>query len=297
MELCLGTVQFGMDYGIRGKKKPELSEALAMMDYAVQNGISSIDTASAYGEAEDVVGTFLQRFQPVRDELLLTSKLLPNILEHVAETDYYKTIRDNLQNSLRRLHTDYLDGYYFHTPGYVFRDAAVDAMARLKREGYIRNVGVSAYEVTEVEEGISNPEVSLIQVPFSILDQRMEKSGVFAQAQKAGTMIHTRSAFIQGLIFMQPDEVPQYLRKATPILWKIEKLSGQYKLSIPELAIYFVKNHSSIDRLVFGVHNLEQLKENISIFNDGEKSDAVEKIAEQFQDLDADIVIPSLWRK
>ena len=51
MQLCLGTVQFGMDYGIRNQKQPTLEQAVEMLDYATQNGINHIDTANAYGTA------------------------------------------------------------------------------------------------------------------------------------------------------------------------------------------------------------------------------------------------------
>ena len=61
MELCLGTVQFGLDYGIIGQKKPPLEYAVNCLDYATQNGIAAIDTAAAYGNAEEVVGAFLKK--------------------------------------------------------------------------------------------------------------------------------------------------------------------------------------------------------------------------------------------
>lgn len=297
MELCLGTVQFGMDYGIRGKKKPDLQEALSMMDYAVQNGVNSFDTASAYGTAENVVGEFLQAHPCVRDRMFITTKLLPNILENVPETEYYKIIKQNLENSLLRLHTDYLDGYYFHTPAYVFQEVAVEALAQLKKEGYLRHVGVSAYEVAEAEAGILNPKIDLLQVPFSILDQRMSAADVFLHAGQAGTKVHTRSAFIQGMIFMEPDEVPPYLHKALPVLRKIEVLSAQLRMSKAALAIYFVKTQPLIERLVFGVHSLDQLKEDIAVFHKVDCLNELKELAGQFRDLDAEIVMPSLWKK
>lgn len=297
MELCLGTVQFGMDYGVRGKKKPDLDESLSMMDYAVQNGIRSFDTACAYGTAEEITGIFLQRHLSDRNKLFITSKLLPNILEDTPEEKYYVTIRQNLQSSLRRLHTDYLDGYYFHTPAYVFQEAAVSALSQLKKEGSIRNAGVSVYEISEAEAGISEERIDLIQAPFSIFDQRMLNAGVFSHASETGTKVHTRSAFIQGLIFMRPDEVPPYLQKAAPLLREVEEITEKYRVSRTELAIGFLKKQTSIDRLVFGVHNLTQLKENISVFQAVDQLDAIEEAGELFQNLDAEIVMPSLWKK
>ncbi len=297
MELCLGTVQFGMDYGVRGKKKPDLDESLSIMDYAARNGIYSFDTAHAYGTAEELTGIFLRRHMTERDKLFITSKLMPNILEDTPEEKYYVTIKQNLQSSLRRLHTDYLDGYYFHTPAYVFQEAAVSALSQLKKEGYIRNTGVSVYEIAEAEAGITDERIDLIQAPFSIFDQRMLRADVFSHASKTKTKVHTRSAFIQGLIFMRPEEVPPYLRKAAPLLRKVEEITEKYHISRAELAIGFLKKQTSIDRLVFGVHDLTQLKENISVFHTAGQPDAIEVAEELFQNLDAEIVMPSLWKK
>ena len=82
MDLCLGTVQFGMNYGIRGQKQPNLKEAIKMLDYAVQNGIANIDTANAYGTAENVVGEFLKKNTVGREQLFIISKCRPNLLDN-----------------------------------------------------------------------------------------------------------------------------------------------------------------------------------------------------------------------
>ena len=135
MELCLGTVQFGMDYGIRGKKKPFLSESLAMIDYAINNDIKTIDTANAYGEAEDVVGAYLERNPKERQRIQLISKFRPNLLDDVPADQYYQVMRNNLEESLRRLHTDYLDGYLLHSARYVYSDEIIEALLRIRKEG------------------------------------------------------------------------------------------------------------------------------------------------------------------
>ena len=122
MELCLGTVQFGMDYGINGKKKPTIKECVNCMDYAVCHGIKSIDTAAAYGNAEEVVGVFLKRKTVSREKLWISSKLMPNILDNVSPNRYKETIRNELTKSLTKLGTEYLDAYYFHSSRYSFND-------------------------------------------------------------------------------------------------------------------------------------------------------------------------------
>lgn len=298
MELCLGTVQFGMDYGIRGKKKPPRADSLNMLDCAVQNGIRTIDTANAYGEAEDVVGSYLEKNQGLRESLTLISKFRPNLLDGVSEEQYYPVMKANLEESLRRLHTDYLDGYLLHSARYVFDDAIIETLLRLKKEGYVKKAGVSVYEVEEAKAGILRGSLDFFQVPYSVLDQRMDCEGVFSLAKEYGTPLYTRSAFIQGLMLMAPSEVPAFLReRAAPILERVDAVCREAHVSRVQLAVGFVKRQPAISHLVFGVRNLEQLKEDISVFRQELPRGVIEELETQFADVDADIVMPSLWKR
>ena len=297
MELCLGTVQFGMDYGIKGQKQPSMEQAVDMLDYATQNGINTIDTANAYGSAEDVVGAFLEKKTIARDKLFIVSKFRPNLLDDVGQDKYYEIMRNNLENTLSRLHTDYLDSYLLHSARYIFDDEIIDTLNRLKADGLAERVGVSVYEPEEAKKCIERPNVDFMQLPYSIFDQRMEKAGVFENAKKDSIQIHSRSAFIQGLILMEEDEVPPFLAKAKPIVKKISLLCERHGLSKISLAMNYVKQQSRISHLVFGVDNLEQLKEDIEIFSEDISTDIIDDIAKEFTDIEADIVMPSLWKK
>lgn len=297
MELCLGTVQFGMDYGLRGKRKPPLAESLKMLDYAVHNGVCTIDTANAYGEAEDVVGAYLEKHSSMRERITLISKFRPNLLDGVPVEQYDSVMRENLEESLRRLHTDRLDGYLLHSARYVFNDEIVAALLRLKKEGYAQKVGVSVYEAAEAEKGICRSDLDFLQLPYSMLDQRMQQSGIFALAEERRFPLHTRSAFIQGLVAMKPEEVPPFLReKAAPILKEVETLCRETGLSRIQLAIGFVKQQSAVSHMVFGVRNMEQLKEDISAFQQKLPDDVMKELEERFAHVEADIVMPSLWK-
>lgn len=298
MELCLGTVQFGMDYGIKGQKQPSLDDSVKMLDYAVQNGIKSIDTARAYGTAEEVVGEFLKRKTISRDKLFISSKFKPNSLDDVKPKDYKKVIKEHLENQLKILNTDYLDSYMFHSSRYAFDEEKLYAMYEVKKEGKIRHCGVSVYYPDEAHICIESPYVDFIQLPSSIFDQRMRKEGIFDLAlQNGSTQIHSRSAFIQGLILMNENEVPDFLKDAKPILNKIEKMCKKYNISRIELAIAYVKQFNAISHLVFGVDNIEQLKENIKIFENDFSLDILKEIGNEFEHLETSIIMPSLWVK
>lgn len=298
MELCIGTVQLGMDYGIAGEKKPSLEEAVQILDYATKNGIDNIDTANAYGTAEDVVGKFLKKGTIGREKLFIISKFRPNLLDEAEAKDYYKIMKTNLENTFKRLGTDYLDSYLLHSARYVWNEAILDTLYRLKTEGYVRHVGVSVYEPDEAKRVIESANCDFMQLPYSIFDQRMKRSGVFELANKVGdTQIHSRSAFIQGLILMSENQVPDFLVDARPIIRKVDEICQDFNISRVALAMSFVKKENSISHLVFGVNNLEQLKEDINIFTDSVEDRISNKIAEEFANIKAEIVMPSLWKK
>ena len=299
MELCLGTVQFGMDYGISGQKQPSVEQAVEMLDYAVQNGINTIDTANAYGTAEDVVGAFLRKKTVPRESLWIISKFRPNLLDDVKENAYYAVMKENLTNTLERLGVDYLDTYLLHSARYVYNDAIIATLNRFKQEGYTRKVGVSVYEVDEAQKCIERENIDFMQLPYSVFDQRMKAGGVFDLAKKQGntTQIHSRSAFIQGLILMEENEVPDFLAKARPIVRKISEMCRKYEISRISLAMNYVKQEESISHLVFGVDNIEQLKENIEIFQEDIDRNVIRETSREFSDIEADIVMPSLWKR
>ena len=298
MKLALGTVQFGMDYGIRGQCRPKESEAVRMLEFAVEHGIDNIDTADAYGCAEEIVGTFLKKSPVPREKLTLISKLLPHSLDDVPEERYFSVIRTGVLRTLERMRTDYLDVFLFHTAEYVFDPAKLDALAGLKREGLVRATGVSVYEVEEARAGILNPAVDFLQMPCSICDQRMERAGIFEFAARHGTRIHTRSAFLQGLLLMTEEEVPEFLKRARPMVTEIQRFCHARHLSPVEVALGYVRRLApAVSQLVFGVDCMEQLKEDIQLFERPVDIESLEELGRKFTDLEADIVMPSLWKR
>lgn len=296
MNLRLGTVQFGMDYGINNQKKPSISDCVAMLDYATQNGVVNLDTAFAYGTAESVVGDFLKKKTISREKLNISSKLVPNIMDEIAPEDYEAKVLELIKGQLKTLGTDYLDVYLYHSARYIYNDALLSALQIVKKEGLAKKVGVSVYEPDEAKKGLANDKVDFMQFPYSIFDQRMLASGIF-DLPLNGTEIDTRSAFIQGLIIMGENDIPPFLAKAKPIVRKIDEVCAKYNVNRVALAMNFVKQQKSISSLVFGVDNMDQLKADINYFNKEIPGNIVNEIANEFTGIETDIVMPSLWKK
>lgn len=200
-KLCLGTVQFGMKYGVNNviNRQPTWEESFAMLDYAIENGIETIDTARAYGEAELILGEYF-RNRRNSSKVKIISKLRPNVIEDGC--DVYGKVREELEDSLRRIGIEKLHGYLLHTPEYIYQSEILKSLQKLKEEGLVDNIGISIYDLKEGYAAIDTGIVDYIQLPYSILDQRGIKSGFIQKAKDAGITIFTRSAFLQGLFMM-----------------------------------------------------------------------------------------------
>lgn len=297
MELCLGTVQFGMDYGVFDQKKKEPEYCIKCLDHATQNGIHAIDTAAAYGIAEEVTGRFLALKTIPRDKLFISTKLLPNILDDHPAEGYERVIRTYLQDSLRVLHTDYVDAYYLHSSRYAFRPDILEALSSVQKEGLAVRVGVSVYDPGEALACYESPYVDHIQVPYSIFDHRMREKGIFDGAVMGKCSVDVRTAFIKGLIRLDVSEVPDYLTKAEPILRELDLLCKKTGYSRIELAMGYIKRERTIRHLVFGIRTLEQLEEDIRAFHVEIPGGIFEEIDHMFSGISADIVVPSLWKR
>ena len=297
MELCLGTVQFGLDYGIRGQRKPSLEDAVSWIDYATQNGIYAIDTAKAYGTAEEVVGVFLKRKTIPREKLFLSTKLKPNLLDDHNPNEYERVIEEQICDQLKTLHTEYVDACMYHSARYAFDEEKLAAMIKIKEKGFARRVGVSVYEVDEARFCFDSRFVDFIQVPYSIFDHRMKEGGILDSTSQRDCIIDSRSAFLQGLIVMGEEDVPPFLKKARPIVSRIDSICKDYGISQVQLAMQYVKRETNISHLVFGVDSLNQLKDDICFFEKDISEELLQEIGEQFDGIEADIVMPSMWEK
>ena len=293
--LCLGTVQFGMKYGINNQigRQPTWKESFEMLDYALDQGIDTIDTARAYGEAELILGSYFNQYKKWKN-IKIISKLRPNVVEESNSAE--KIVMEECKNSLKRLCIEQLDGYLLHTPEYIYKEDILSALINLKQQGYVRNIGVSIYDLKEGYAAIDTGIIDYIQLPYSILDQRGIIEGFIADAKKARIKIFTRSAFLQGLFMMEKKSIPDYLQNTVPYLDIIESVLNRYGVDKVSAILEFVKCERDIDFLVFGVESKELLKENIS--NASHMSiplECIKELKERISNVENSIIFPSLW--
>lgn len=280
----MGTVQFGMDYGINNPRgKVPAGEAHEILMYALENGIDTLDSAHAYGDSERVIGEFIKLKKP---QIKLISKLSSSSGDR---------IEDIVEESLQKLHLKSLYGYLIHDFNFFVKDPAIwDVLRHLKHAGKVEKIGFSLYFPKDLQYlWEHNIQTDLVQVPYSIFDQRF--SPMFAPLKERGAEIHIRSVFLQGLVFKNIDELDGKFSKMREKLLLLRSLSEQIGVPVSGLCINFAALNQYVDKIIIGVDSLDNLKENIGM---GNYQDKVSKIYSKLSSLsedDEDIIIPSNW--
>ncbi len=300
-KLCLGTAQFGMKYGINNQigRQPTSEEVFEMLDLAIENGIDALDTSSAYGNAEEILGKYFSTKPEKRKKVTLYSKLRFSSEEIDSSTsEIYTRVRTELEGSLKRLNTDHLEGYLLHVPDDVYKGDIVDSLRRLKEEKLVDHIGVSIYALKEGFAAINTGKLDAVQLPYSVMDQRGAKEGFFRMAKDHGYIIFTRSAFLQGFFQMKEGNVPEHLRQALSYIHIIDEILDKYGLDLTTAALGFIKAEADIDYLVFGAENKDILLEDIRKFNGADlPRDCIEELKRRISNVPESIIFPSNWGK
>lgn len=254
--IILGTVQFGMQYGINNTTGL-LSEnkIFDLLLRAREHGITTLDTAEAYGNSHDVLGKFNAQYEPFK------------IITKLKSPDEDPSAQ--IQNILNDLHIKSLEVFMFHSPSEFNRTTkkTFKVLQDLSEKGTIKKIGVSVYTNEEAIEAAKNPLIKVIQLPFNLLDNLNKRKTVFADLKQKGVEIHVRSVFLQGLFFMKPSLLPSSLIPLKDDLIMLREIAEHENLSMEKLALGYVNRINEIDKVILGVENTEQLNSNIENFN------------------------------
>ena len=134
-------------------------------------------------------------------------------------------------------------------------------MEALKKEGLVKNIGVSVYNGEQIDRLLDKYSIDLVQLPINILDQRLMNSGRLSRLKELNVEIHARSAFLQGLLLMPINSIPFWFKPILKVLDEFHLEAKKRGMSVLELAFGFVHNINEIDKVVVGVNTLEQLQE------------------------------------
>jgi aryl-alcohol dehydrogenase-like predicted oxidoreductase len=292
--LTLGTVQFGLPYGIANTTgQPPYETARDIIACAVEGGVNVLDTAASYGESEAVIGRALAELG-LADQVIVVSKVAP-MADFTTAQAVDAFLEEQVAGMLKRLRLTYLPICMFH----VEENACyLDALMKLKERGLIRHVGVSMMTPEKTAELVGDGKAEALQIPTNMLDQRFIHRGLLQQAGKAGTAVFIRSVYLQGLIPQPESDILPELAEVIPVRRQLEALAHEAGISITELAMRYVLAQEGVTSVLVGVETLEQMRENLTLFNQGPlPADLVEAINAVVPDLPEEIIVPRNWSK
>lgn len=256
-KIVLGTVQFGLDYGVNNQQgQVSSSEVNSILELAYNNGIRTLDTSSAYGNSESVLGTALKGG-------LFNFK----IISKYPLSD--KNVESVFRQSLSDLYQQQLYGYLVHHFDFYQSHPSIwDEMLRLKEIGSILKIGFSLYSPEQLEYLFDhNIEFDILQFPYNIFDRQFEP--YLEGLKDKGVEIHTRSAFLQGLFFKDLRSLNSNLSLLKPHLQDLHRYCEEEGIAVEQLALNYVALNTSIDGVLIGVDNSRQLQSNINVLSRG----------------------------
>lgn len=258
-KILLGTAQLGLNYGINNKNgKPSLESAINILDAAFKNNIHFLDTAEAYGNAQEIIGNFHQH---QNKKFNVVTKLSESSLQKFG--DLTKIIEADKQE----LQLDCLYGYLFHSIELYKKHFDKELFKRLKEERQILNIGVSVYTNDEALEVSNDVNIDIVQLPFNVLDNMNLRGDVLQTLKEQGKEVHVRSVFLQGVLLMNEKELPDKFKVLEKYLKVILEIAKRRNLSMRELALSYVLQNDLIDKVLIGVDSLNQLSQHISFLN------------------------------
>lgn len=295
--ITLGTVQLGIPYGLKEDAREATAEEVRdVLDCAVLSGITSFDTAAAYGSAEEKIGAWLGSGR--HENVVVSTKV--NGLDTGSEKALIDSMRAEVLKSKERLALDCIPVVMVHHfDEYISNKTSFDrAFAEMKAEGHILRSGISAYSTDDYYQ-IADSGLDAVQIPVNILDWAAITSGGMNALQESGMIVFARSIYLQGLLLRTPETLPARMKYALGTLLDYISLCEKYGMSQKDLAMSYVRSLPAVSSMVIGCRTAEQVRGNREVYDNTRilTPEQMNEIKHLFEKTDKSITIPMLWPK
>ena len=294
----LGTVQLGMDYGLgNNTAKPQKEYAFEVLDCAMNSGVNTLDTANNYGDSEIVIGEWMRGLDETCRPLIVT-KVGP--FDHSSPENLKADILKQTEKCLETLGVTQIDILMAHNFEDYEKDPIIlrETFAELKAKGLIRYSALSAYSHHDYTL-IAESGFDAVQIPLNVFDWTQIENGGIQAIADAGMMIFVRSVFLQGLVFLKPEQVESRIEFCKPYLEKYLQLCDEFEMSPAVLAMSYVLSVPGVTTVVLGCQTPEQVKSNCHMIDEVKEltQEQMGKLHDAFANIDPRVIDPREWNK
>lgn len=294
--LGLGTVQFGMPYGVANARgQVAAGDVARILALARRAGIATLDTAALYGESEAVLGASLAG-TGAADAFRIVTKTA-KVGSARTEGDAVTTLAQTFSRSLRLLRQDQVYGLLAHDADDLLGphgQAIWSELSRLKAAGMVRKVGASVYTGDQIDRLLDRYALDLVQLPINAVDRRLVAGGQLARLHARGVEIHARSVFLQGLLLAPPETISPHFGALRTRVMELRTAFAALGLTPLEGALASVMQRREVDCLVTGITSVGELSALVAAADKAATlADAVH--VEDFAIGDERVLSPHLW--
>tara|TARA_B110000003_G_scaffold271262_1_gene305152 strand:+ start:2334 stop:3185 length:852 start_codon:yes stop_codon:yes gene_type:complete len=283
MKLAIGTVQFGINYGINNKNGiPSDNDVSKIFNLSIKNNINYLDTSISYGNSEERISKLASN----KFNIITKSNNVKNSVELVS----------SFKRSLSSLKKESVYGFLFHNADNLIENNNLwSSLVKFKNEKKVKKIGYSIYNTKQIDYLLDKGFIpDIIQLPYSLLDRKFEK--YLMKLKKLGTEIHVRSVFLQGLYFMDIKKLPEKLLPLKKYLESIDSICKEFNILIGELALNFVNDNKYVDKIIIGVDSSNQLLQNIETIKNWKNNYKINELINKIDVEEKHLLNPINWK-
>ena len=257
--------------------------------------MNCLDTSVGYGDSEQVIGEWLKSI-PKADHPLIVTKV--DRLDFGSKTALRASLLESVRISQSRLGLERIPLLMVHNFDQYAQDPdeVSKAFEELRTQGEIERWGISAYSRHDYRM-LADSGADAVQVPQNIFDWGQITSGGWEALTRSDKIVFVRSVFLQGLVFMKPDQLQPQMTFAKPALERFHSLCQEFCMEPAVLAISFVLSLPGDSSLVLGCERREQVESNADLIGKAKHltENQLARLHESFEQTDPRVTDPGTW--
>lgn len=288
-KLILGAAQFSGTYGFdKTKYKLTRKEIKKIFICMKNNGISFLDTSLEYNGVSKKIRLYKTKKLKIITKIKFRNEDLKDKNERQIKDIVYKRLHlSKKEINIKYFHSLLIHNFELLEPNN--QNKLFNVLLNLKKNKELSKIGFSIYDFKKLKLALKKFRPDIIQCPYNIFDRRLNDIYLKKIIKKKKISIHVRSIFLQGLLLLDPANLPKKFLKWKIKFTKWHDWSKKREIKKIDAIFSFLKDNKHIDKIIFGVQDLKQLKEILSL-----KIKKI-RIPKYLESKDKNLISPNLW--